>query len=240
MGIANDLLTDMAAKLKEGTTVKEFLDQIVADGRDTLITSDTDAVTEVVEVWEVDVSGGSSGTFDLTITVNGEDIVLSAVAYNVSAATLESAIDTAADGNVTGFTAGDISVSGGTGEANPLVFTFDGGVAVGATIAMVLDDALVGGSPVGTAAQTIAYVAASGDRPAYALLKALGVISGSAPAFGVVPTNQFTAPGPGKNPGKYPPQPVIKALIEEINRTEGINAFPYFEYLLGIDFTRQG
>lgn len=240
MGIANDLLTDMAAKLKEGTTVKEFLDQIVADGRDTLITSDTDAVTEVVEVWEVDVSGGSSGTFDLTITVNGEDIVLTSVAYNVSAATLESAIDTAADGNVTGFTAGDISVSGGTGDSAPLVFTFDGGVAVGATIAMTLDDASVGGSPVGTAAQDTAYVAASGDRPAYALLKALGVISGSAPAFGTVPTTQFTAPGPGKNPGKYPPQPVIKALIEEINRTESINAFPYFEYLLGIDFTRQG
>lgn len=234
MGIANDLLTDLANKLKEGSTVKEYLDQIVADERDTLITSDTDAVAVVPEVWEVDVSGGSSGTFDLDIDVNGETISLTSVAYNVAAATLESAIDTAADGNVTDFTAGDISVSGGTGDANPLVLTFDGDSVLGATIDMTLDDASVGGSPVGTAAQDTAYAAATAERPAVALLIALGVISGTAPAFGVAPTDEFTAAGPLARPGHYPPQEVIKALLAEIELTEGVSWVPYMENLLGI------
>ena len=237
MGIANDLLTDLANKLKEGSTVKEYLDQIVADERDTLITSDTDAVAATPAEWQYYVQLVSGGTYDLDIDVGEETISLTGLAFDHDGADLLAAINSAAGGgDITGWTNGDIEVdSGGALTANPRTLTFSGDSVIGKTIDFTFDGTnLTGGTPDFAASEETEYVAGTTERPAVALLIALGVISGTAPAFGVVPTNEFTAAGPLARPGHYPPQEVIKALLAEIELTEGVSWVPYMENLLGI------
>ena len=148
MGIANDLLTDMAAKLKEGTTVKEFLDQIVADGRDTLITSDTDAVAATPAEWEYYVQLVSGGTYDLDIDVGAETISLTGLEFDHDGADLLAAINSAAGGgDITGWTDGDIEVdSGGALTSNPRALTFSGDSVIGKTIAFTFDVTRLGSS----------------------------------------------------------------------------------------------
>jgi hypothetical protein len=244
MGIAQDLLTNMSSRLQAGSPLHRFLTDIVNAGEDTEIASgaDTDAVAVVPAEWQYYVQLVSGGTYDLDIDVGEETISLTGLAYDHDGAALLAAINAAAGGgDITGWTNGDIEVdSGGALTSNPRLLTFSGDSVVGKTIDFTFDGTnLTGGTPDFAASEQEAYVAATPERPAYALLKQLGVIAGSAPAFGVVPTTQFTAPGPLKNPGNYPGHDVIEELIREINVTEGIDAFPYFENLLKVEFTRQ-
>jgi hypothetical protein len=69
-----------------------------------------------------------TGSFTLTLNLEGEDaFTTAAIAYNANAAAIETAIDVAATAaGVTGWTNGDISVSGGPLTTTPVVLTFDG------------------------------------------------------------------------------------------------------------------
>lgn len=70
----------------------------------------------------------SGGNYTLTINPPVEAAVTTAnIAYDANAATIESALDTACNGNITGWTDGDISVSGGPLTTNDVTLTFDGG-----------------------------------------------------------------------------------------------------------------
>lgn len=76
-----------------------------------------------------DATDHTGGTFTLTITLSsGETFTTAGIAYNANAATIESAIDTAASGVVPGWSNGHISVSGGILQAAgaDVVLTFDG------------------------------------------------------------------------------------------------------------------
>lgn len=87
-----------------------------------------DGIDEVQSIAQ-DATDHTGGTFALTITLrNGETFTTAVIVFNANAATIESAIDTAATGVVTGWTNGDISVSGGILQAAgaAVVLTFDG------------------------------------------------------------------------------------------------------------------
>ncbi len=133
MGIFSDLLVNSktlditipTTALDKG--VKREIDDIISRGDVEVPTSlqQRDAVQSILQ-YAIDPSGG---TFTLTVTLrNGETFTTAAIAYDATAGTIETAIDTAANGTVTGWTDGDISVSGGTLllAGADVVLTFDG------------------------------------------------------------------------------------------------------------------
>jgi len=88
------------------------------------VAATTDEVQEIA-TYTIDPIGG---TFTLTLNLDGEAaFTTAAIAYNASAATVETAIDVAATAaGVAGWSNGDISVSGGDLTTAALVLTFDG------------------------------------------------------------------------------------------------------------------
>jgi hypothetical protein len=69
----------------------------------------------------------TSGNYTITIThSDGTEVTTANIAYNANAATIESALDTACNGNITSWTNGDISVSGGPLSSGNVTLTFDG------------------------------------------------------------------------------------------------------------------
>jgi len=80
------------------------------------------------EVQSLAAIASTSGNWTLTITLTGKDAFTTAsLAFNITAAALETAIDVAATtASVPDWTNGDISCSGGAMNANPIVLTFDG------------------------------------------------------------------------------------------------------------------
>ena len=124
----------------------------------------------------------TTGTFTLTVTLrNGETFTTAGIAATANAATVETAIDTAANGVVTGWTDGDISVSGGAVGTAPTVLTFDGTSVAGANHPLSSIDAgsLSGGTTDPAFTLTTAGQTA---RPAWDVLLALDVISGTLPS----------------------------------------------------------
>lgn len=83
----------------------------------------TDEV-QTIKQYQVNPSGG---TYTLSFDVNdGETFTTAGIAFDANAATIETAIDTAASGVVTSWTNGDITVSGGPLTTGDVVLTFDG------------------------------------------------------------------------------------------------------------------
>lgn len=82
----------------------------------------------VDEVQSLAAIASTSGNWTLTITVPGSPAFTTAsLAFNASAATIESAIDAAATAaSVAGWTNGDISVSGGAINVSAVTITYDG------------------------------------------------------------------------------------------------------------------
>ena len=81
------------------------------------------------EVQSIAVFGGTftGGNYTLTLTPPVDAAVTTAnIAYNANAATIEGAVNTVCTGNITGWTNGDISVTGGDLTGSPVVLTFDG------------------------------------------------------------------------------------------------------------------
>ncbi len=94
----------------------------------------------------------TAGNFTLTVTLrNGETFTTANIVYNANAATIEGAVNTAATGNITGWTNGDISVTLGTTlNAGALTLTFDGtSVTETNQGTSVINDANLTSDPVG-------------------------------------------------------------------------------------------
>jgi hypothetical protein len=168
------------------------------------------------EVQSIAIYSGtvSGGDFTLEfVLANGETFTTAAIAHDANAATIETAIDTAADGVVTGFTAGDIAVTGGPLTTTPVVFTYSGASVTGANHGEVVIDGtgLTGG---GTAGDESTTTEGQTARPAWAILKACSAIAGTIPAQGEAATAITIGSNRQTNPN-LPSQDVLRALARE-------------------------
>lgn len=219
MGIYSDILA--SAKTIDTSSPREGNDRAVVRQLNALMDrqgdaeypSGYDAQNEVQEIATYD-SVVSGGTFTLAFTLwDGTEFETAAIAYDADAATIEAAIDTAADGVVDGFEAGDIAVTGGDLNTAAVVLTFSGDSVAGQNHdPVVVDDALLTGG--GSAGEVTVTTEGQGDRTAWAILNVCGAISGTLPDQGEDPTDLTAATNRATNP-HLPDAATLKALAHE-------------------------
>jgi hypothetical protein len=145
-------------------------------GGDRPYPSGYEAVDEVQELGNVTAD---DGTLDIAWTIDGVEYVAEAIDHDDDAAAVQTIVDTAFAG-LTGYTAGDVEVTGGPIDTAPLVFTF-GGVLAGRNIAApVVTNELLDTME---AAEDPAFTedTRGGGRAHWAILKAAGIIADAAP-----------------------------------------------------------
>ncbi len=148
-----------------------------------------DGVVPVNEVQSIADFDGTvtSGNYTLTCTTNTpETFTTGNIAYSANATIIETAIDSAATGNIGGWTNGDISVSGGPLTTGAVTLTFDGGSVEAANHSLsVIADVNLVADPRGTIGTTT-----HGQEPrlGWAMLHEMGIIVGAPPVQGTTPT----------------------------------------------------
>lgn len=182
------------------------------------------AMTARDEVQSIAVFDGTvtGGNFTLAFTLwGGETFTTAAIAYNANAATIETAIDTAANGNVTGWTDGDISVSGGDFGANAVVVTFDGDSVTNAKHSTIVVDStnLTGG---GTAGAVSVTVNGQANRRAWSVMHQCGIVTGTPPVQGAA-TGWTVNAYPNNRPFR-PSADVVKLLAMDAALEDGNKA----------------
>jgi hypothetical protein len=129
----------------------------------------------------------SGGTFDLAFVLwSGETFICTEIAYDADAATIEAAVDSAATAaNITGWTNGDISVSGGPLTVAALTFDYSGDSVKELNHFQIGTDGtnLTGGGSIDI---SIKIEPGQSQRPALAALESLNVISGDPPEQGAL------------------------------------------------------
>lgn len=223
MGIFADLLANASAidtvSPREGThriTTKRIKEAIARIG-DQDYPAGMAAQNEVqgIAIYSGTVSGG---TFTLTFTLHGGvTFTTAAIAFGANAATIQSAIDTAAAKVVQGWTNGDIAITGGPLTTTPLVVTFSGNSVKQSNHPILTGNgaSLTGGGSLGAITQTMA---GQPLRTAYAALIALGVLTAPAPAHGA--TTGFVVQNAR---GKFPnglDDDTVKALVRQVGVEE--------------------
>ena len=211
MGVFQDFL-DNAKTFKSTDPVARFVQQIINRQLDPALPSAagaTDAVHSVA------TSTQTSGNMTLTVTLrNGETFTTGNIAYNANAAAVESAIDSAATtASITGWTNGDISVSGTAVDNGPIVLTFDGssvaGIAHPVTVLTDVDGAggAWGAVSITTKGQTI--------RRALGVLFALSVLDdATVPEQSADVSVSGVAIGSSDRYGKFP-QGILRDIARE-------------------------
>ena len=184
--IANATSIDFTSPIGEHTTINREIRHLLDKG-DVAYPSGFAAINEVQSIAQ-HVPTVSGGTFALTFTMkNGETFTTAAIVYNASAATIETAVDTAATGVVTGWTNGDISVSGGDLNTAAVVSTFDGASVAGLNHpALTIDGALLTGG--GSAGVVSTTTEGQTIRTAMAILSVLGLFPTTVPVQGTALT----------------------------------------------------
>ena len=196
--------------------VKNEMDRIIALG-------DADAPAAMqganeVQSWATSTHTSGNATLGFTLE-NGETFTTGNIAFNAAAATIESAIDSAATAaSITGWTNGDISVSGGAVNANPTVFTFDGTSVANTNPALiVVTDVDGSGGAFGAMSQTTSGQA---QRDALAVIDNLGLATMTLPEqSGSVPSDLVGTFLPGQSPVS---EPTLRALAREVEIQDGI------------------
>ena len=223
MGIFSDLLNN-AVGLDVSSPTTALDKQANREIDDWIARGDADysaAVAVTNEVQSLSTSTQTSGNMTLTfLLANGETFTTGNIAFNAVAATIETAIDSAATtASITGWTNGDISVSGGAVNVAPVVFTFDGGSVSGANHpAITLNDVSGAGGAWGTFSTT---TEGQTGRSAWAALVAIGIaVDADIPAQGVTPTAFTRASNPGNN-SHYPSDSLIRFLASEAAIQDG-------------------
>ena len=218
MGVYQDVL-DNAKTFKSTSQIASFLQSLINSQVDPAVNAaaaETDAVHALAQ------STQTSGNMTLTVTLrNGETFTTANILYNATAATVEGAIDTAATAaSVTGWTNGDISVSGtSVDDAAGLTFTFDGSSVDGINHPItVLTDVDGAGGAWGAISITTA-----GQSRRYALdvLISLGVL-----ASGTIATQTSTTSNSGFAAGANAttvPQWAIRELAREMAEEDANN-----------------
>lgn len=197
---------------------------------DTAVIDEVQSIAQHVEA--------DAGDFTITVTLaNGESFETAAIAYDANAAAIESAIDTAAVGTVTGWSNGDISVAGGPLTTTPVTLTFDGDSVDGANhpLAVIDDSGLEFESGPGTAGEVTLVTAGQAGRPAWEALQLAGIIGGTIPEQGEN-ADSITDAGGWRGMPQRLSIPAIKALALQAARDDGNDAI-YGQILavLGID-----
>jgi len=219
MGVLADLLANASSidisvphEAGERVTVRKIKDFIARIG-------DPDypsGLSEADEVQGIAVYSGTvnGGTFTLTFTLqNGVTFTTAAIAHSANAATIQSAIDTAAAPKVTGWTNGDIAVTGGPLTTTPVVLTFSGASVDAQNHGLTTGDGalLTGGGTLGAITETTAGQVL---RTAIGALVVMGILSPvSLPAQGV--NTGFTIQN---TRGKFPhglDEDTVKDIIHE-------------------------
>lgn len=164
----------------------------------------------------------SGGNFTLTVALrDGTSVTTANIAHDAVQATIETAIDTIATGNITGWTNSDISVAlTGNLTANAATVTFDGN-SVDATnqpLIVMTDVDLSGGGTVGTVATTTNGQSA---RVALAALNVMSIIASPPPAQG---TTSVTALSTRASNPWFPRQETLQALAKQASIEDGTNA----------------
>jgi hypothetical protein len=120
----------------------------------------------------------TSGNFTLTFNLaSGESFTTANIAFNAAAATIETAVDSAATAaSIAGWTNGDISVAGGAVNVAPVTFTFDGTSVISADQNISLTDVDGAGGSWGTISKT---TSGQSTRNALGTLEVLGALSGT-------------------------------------------------------------
>jgi hypothetical protein len=180
----------------------------------------------VVEVQSMATATQTSGGMTLTFSIQQADktfesFTTAAVAFDETAAATETLIDSAATtASITGWTNGDISVSGTAVDDGPIVFTFDGASVTlnnGLTVLVDVDGA---GGAWGAITQT---TAGQTVRNALSILLSYGILTGTIPEQDAPATLQsFT-----KGTAALIPAHVVKSLMKEA-AVEDANNSTYF------------
>ncbi|MHC4702440.1 MAG: hypothetical protein ACYTFQ_17895 [Planctomycetota bacterium] len=193
MGLVSDMLTNFGMDATPPVDAQQRrayreLKEIVDEGDIVLSTAMTAA--DEVQSMAVYSPAATGGTFTLTINfASGESTTTAAIAWNAAAAAIETAIDVAATAEpITGWTNGDISVSGGDLTTAPVVFTFDGTSVDELNHPLIVaDGALLTPTADSDGAITVTTYGQP-NRPGYTILSSLSIVGGTIPAYGVTPT----------------------------------------------------
>jgi hypothetical protein len=231
MGVLADLLANSATI--DATLPREASDRVlcrkindvIARLGDPSYPSGMDTAANEVQGIAIHEDGVDGGTFTLTFTLfGGVTFTTAAIAFGANAATIQAAIDTAADPVVQGFTAADIAITGGPLTTTPLVITFSGASVAAKNHGLtVIDGALLtdGGVPEDPGEVTVT-TAGTPVRTAYASLIALGVLSAPAPAPGV--TSGITVQNAR---GSFPnglDEETVRMIVQQVVLEEGNQA----------------
>jgi len=190
--------------------VVQELEAEIANGDVTLPAANFDGQDEVQTLA---ASGASSGTFDLVIRADNVAVAVAGLAYNAAPAAIQTALDSAADGVIPDYAAGDITVGGaGTADLNTTTFTYDGD-SVSARLHPLSDvdgSGLTGGGTEAITQTTAGY----SQRNVWAIFNAYSLVS-----FGATPpTHADTVPSLTKILDKSTnrlSEPVLRALALE-------------------------
>jgi len=168
----------------------------------------------------------TSGNLTLTIGIRQasgliESATTANIAFDATAATVESAVDTTLTAVVTGWTNGDITVSGTAVNSGPLTFTYDGASVTGkeAPLIVLVDVDGAGGAFGATSITTTGQT----ERAALSMLLNYGIITGSVAAQSAenVSGTGFTK---GTTDGTRIPGSLIKALMKEAAAEDANNS----------------
>ena len=231
MGVFADLISN-AKSFTSTDPLARYLQGVInrqVDPANPSVAAETDAVHTIAATTH------TSGNCTLTVTLrNGETFTTGNIAYDAAAATIESAIDTAAtSASITGWTNGDISVSGGALNSAAVVLTFDGASVDGINHPVtVLTDVDGAGGAWGAVTQTT-----PGQTVRYALgaMIALALLDdGTIPQQSAALSNSGVASGSAARLAKFP-MDVLTSLAREV-AAEDDNTNNYYTILhsLGI------
>lgn len=224
MGVFQDLLNN-AKTFKSGSPLAQYVQSLINRQVDPAAGSAAAAATDAVHT--LAVSTQTSGTFTLTFTLrNGETFTTGALTYDDIVGDIETAIDVAATAaSITGWTNGDISVSGGAVDANPVVFTFDGDSVSGINHPVtVLNDVDGAGGAWGSVSIT---TDGQSLRRALDVMLALGVLDSGTikPQADAASTTAWViGPNWGKVPGNIV-RDLFRELAEEDVNNDTYHAF---------------
>ncbi len=200
-------------------SVKRYFDELAKVQGDPAYPSGYAATDEVQSL---SVATQTSGNMTLEFTLaSGETFTTGNIAYNAAAATVETAIDSAATtASVVGWTNGDITVSGGAVNANPVVFTFDGASVTGQNHStIVVADVDGAGGAWGTVTVT---TEGQENRSAWAVMNLMNVVSGAPPIQGTI--LPLTVNGERGSMHLNPNADVLRALASQAGIDDGSDA----------------
>lgn len=212
-----DFTGDSVAKKNHGlTTVNSSLtlSDVTVTVTETIAGSAEPAVDEVQTITADPTITG--GTYTLSFSLAGpETFTTDPIAFDADATAIQSAIDNGADGNVGGYSPGDIAVTGGPINAANIVLTFSGAsVDEEAHNLTVVDGTELTVDADEPAVDEGAIVKGQTDRPTWAILNVLGVID-AAPAQGTANADDLVRlTTPAVNP-HYPSGMLIRSLAKE-------------------------